>query len=508
MSLVRSFKFRRRKPLLHYGFFFALLSLVSATSAAFSENTILLAQRTADNSTLKLTDNSPNRLQVSQNTTQNWSFSSDSLVERLYITFNTCSQPFQNSTNGSAIHHIDNPPNLRLYVSTLFDNPLPGPDSSLAQSSTDVVAGFANFTLLNVVNTVFLGVYAPALGSNWLGGWYYEIAVSSKAPVHAFSTRQMLFLTDTDSVSALLTTQNYTKAEPIPYDIYANPVSDDTILPALSNSYCALLSNPSLIKDANVERSMTTRGLGHLPKEQFLISGLNASTNYSLYLTLPNSKDNVNSGGTVYSPLRFKTKHFDNCQIIYNLDFCSEVAYAVPANPFRYSRDALKQVYDSYASSIFQNFTYSMQIITCQGLEESLYSLVRNCTDCSTAYKKWLCATTIPMCADVTAEDQGMTARPVNTSRVPQIDSLIQPGAYKEVKPCIGHCWELVQSCPVELDFQCPTKFGLEAAYGDMETGCNELGVQPFVLNSAKGILVRWWNVLALMVILHSTVAL
>lgn len=102
----------------------------------------------------------------------------------------------------------------------------------------------------------------------------------------------------------------------------------------------------------------------------------------------------------MYPVMNFTTKSDENCAVIYNLTFCDQVNYAVPANPARYSSSDLAALYDTTAQKMFQNFSHSLQQIPCNTTPSSQYSLAVNCTDCKNAYKSWLCAVTIPKCED------------------------------------------------------------------------------------------------------------
>ena len=101
-----------------------------------------------------------------------------------------------------------------------------------------------------------------------------------------------------------------------------------------------------------------------------------------------------------------------NCQVIYDLSFCSDVAYAVPSNPRIFpNMPELARLYDDAAAAIYQNFTYSLQQIACNTTSTAQYSLVRNCDDCARDYKNWLCAVTIPRCADFSSQDSFLQPR-------------------------------------------------------------------------------------------------
>jgi calcium channel MID1 len=208
----------------------------------------------------------------------------------------------------------------------------------------------------------------------------------------------------------------------------------------------------------------------------------------------------------VWQSMTFNTKTDNNCQVIYNLSFCDTVSYAVPANPNKMNGTALRILYDKYASQAYQNFIYSLQQIPCDTTNEAMYSLAATCDDCSAAYKQWLCAVTIPRCTDFSSTQANLQVRAIaqnftngtvpseaingpdfseankmvwymNSSRNTIIDSSIEPGPYKEILPCIGLCYGIVQTCPALLGFACPLAGkGQNHSYGYVTNGslsCN-----------------------------------
>lgn len=153
---------------------------------------------------------------------------------------------------------------------------------------------------------------------------------------------------------------------------------------------------------------------------------------------------------------------------------------------------------------MYQNFSKSIQQIPCNTTATAQYSLAKNCTDCAAAYKAWLCAVTIPRCADFSSplngwlqshsvwqnfyngtssfsavnnpsliDSQITNASWLKSSRRQRIDDIIQPGPWKEVLPCQNLCYNLVQSCPAALGFACPRGKGLENSYGSLRSGSN-----------------------------------
>lgn len=141
---------------------------------------------------------------------------------------------------------------------------------------------------------------------------------------------------------------------------------------------------------------------------------------------------------------------------------------------------------------MYSNFEKVMMQIACETPKTSLYSLARNCDDCKAAYKKWLCTVSIPRCEDFGSGNELALARnagqafPNGTSlpddvmaelqskpysmasRNSFVDQVIQPGPYKEILPCEDICYEVVRSCPVAMNFQCPQPdmVSFEFSYG------------------------------------------
>lgn len=320
-------------------------------------------------------------------------------------------------------------------------------------------------------------------------------------PLQNIADGQNLYVIDTSDASALITTGNLSTSDPQPFELYVVLKNSDYVFSSLSNSFCVFNSNPSLFTTANTKISMTTRGGGSLPKQQFFLSGLNASTEYNVYLALPSNI--TTNAGTVYNPsVSILTKTNNNCQLVFNLPFCTETAYAVPANPSILNSSALANFYDSTASSMFANFQTTLQLTPCNTTLSAQYSLFRNCTTCSTAYKNWLCAVTIPRCADITDDAPYLFSRPLNTSRNSLIDQTVQPGPYKELMPCSSLCWGIEQNCPATLGFQCPSpgSFAMENSYVEDDSGktCNAPELQYLASRGGRLRIHGWVGVVIL----------
>lgn len=229
--------------------------------------------------------------------------------------------------------------------------------------------------------------------------------------------------------------------------------------------------------------------------------------------------------------------------VISNLTFCDQTAYSVPGNEKKYSGDKiddLKNFYDDYAKQMYDNFNKAMMQIQCETYNTSKYSLARTCDDCRSAYKNWVCSVAIPRCEDFSKTDDFLQMRNINapfpdgsfvdqetrikygnqpvynSSRVPNIDTEVEPGPYKEVLPCDDLCYDIVQSCPAALGFGCPqpgmiafnTSYGRRQAETDSTSNvtCNYPGSAHYksaapltAMISSAGVLVS--AVLALLLL-------
>jgi calcium channel MID1 len=244
--------------------------------------------------------------------------------QTVYISINTCRQPTSNGTVSS------NPPQLTLYISTSETNQKPGPDSinGLATSPIPLQGGFANYTF-NATGDVYIGVFSPELPVNFSGNWHFEIAASIDGLYHNYNgDTPFLFFVDSDINSALFVTDNLTNASSsteldmqwmdlgTPFTMFAFS-QNNTAIKGLENSFCGLRQQAT-VENLQVTTSMTTRGMGNQPKEQFYVQGLNGSSTYYGYLAMigngtkegPNVPNGavVGGGGQVWQAMNFTTK--------------------------------------------------------------------------------------------------------------------------------------------------------------------------------------------------------
>lgn len=357
-------------------------------------------------------------------------------------------------------------------------------------------------------STLYVIVQAPE-STNTNDTWTYEIGVSQTDLMHQWYHESYVEITDTDSSSALISTNNLTMQEGIPVDAYNVSASGFDVLlfdyafkdqmESLNNSWCAFKNGPVLFGSSDFQTSYTVRGGGL--HQQFYITGLNASTKY-LGVLLQDRQVNK-TGGVIYLPFEFETQGSDACSLIYDLEFCDQVAYAVPASSLKNYLDlqALKQLYDDRARSLFTNFSKSLQQVVCNTTKDALFSPLGSCEACSMLYKNWLCSVTIPRCS--TRELDGYLFRSKNESRNAFIDENVEPPLdYYEVLPCLNVCHIMVRDCPAEFGFACPSnnatiiKSYFWDIYDEYAT-CNFVGI--FLDVTSASLMIRFaWSFLIL----------
>ncbi|KAH7412189.1 stretch-activated Ca2+-permeable channel component-domain-containing protein [Phaeosphaeria sp. MPI-PUGE-AT-0046c] len=464
---------------------------------------------------------------------------------RIWISVNTCRQP-NAPTNGTET--TKNHPQLTMFVSTSSNNQKPGIDSieGLVTPPTGVIfdKGFANFSL-QATSDIYIGVSAPTLEPGWFGSWHFEIAASTDGPYHSYDGNDpFLYMIDTDGDSALFITYNLSTPgtndtnkwkENNPFRMYAFEADDVSSITGIERSLCAL-QNVSRSTNVTSEISITNKFGGALPKSQFHLQGLKAGKKYNGFLTVQGGQDvlqlpggrTVRGGGMVFRQFEYTTKQDDTCQVIFDLDFCDSVAYAVPSAPeYKDDDNKIKALYDDKAKSYFTNFTNSLAQVACDIAPEAQYSLARTCKDCERDYKNWLCSTIIPRCEDWTATGNFLQERNINallpdgsltfggnvseamnntkrlrlgynSTRNGDLDVVKPERPYKEMLPCEDLCFDIVRSCPATLKFSCPNSPARELAYGkrdpnNVELRCNFPGavVQLYIQGAAGTLRVR-----------------
>jgi calcium channel MID1 len=241
-------------------------------------------------------------------------------IKTVWVSVNVCNQPISNSTTTAAA------PQMTLFISQSPDNTQPGPGVNKDQTENPLDEGYIAVPL-NASGDVFIGLHSPKLDSGFTGNWSYELAASIDAPYHYYnSTTSFMSALDTDSKSALLVTGNLTVGNgtdaadqkwmqsSAPFSVFVFPFKESTIS-GLGKSFCGL-SNAFNRSNMTTQGSMTQRGDGGRPKQEFLIQSLNASSSYQAILglgenTAARKRQNqavVGGGGQLWSSINFLTK--------------------------------------------------------------------------------------------------------------------------------------------------------------------------------------------------------
>ncbi|KAK7204366.1 stretch-activated Ca2+-permeable channel component-domain-containing protein [Myxozyma melibiosi] len=441
-----------------------------------------------------------------------------------------CSQPsLVNDTDETTEEEYLSDLTLRLQATSSTKSTMSFSTESSIDYNETVDYGFAAATWDDGYDNIFINITTPEYDSSkWSGTWTIQLLATTASNVTAgYSNTSSVFLLDTDYDSALFLTaktpDNGTAADDDirPYRLYVYP-NDTTSLTGLNRSYCAVRDGGYTFSDEDADVNTTNVLWDDYTRETMHLKGLAAATTYTAYLAQPD--ESVSGIGVIYPSISFTTKKNSTCQIIYNLDFCVEVAYSAPSNSSM-SMNALKNWYDDTAKSLYDGFNKSMQLTPCDVSDEDRYSLMRTCDQCLEAYRRWLCLTLIPRCFD----DTGVYALPVSTtgsyeggwehvpvngtalrsageSRNDMINNELKPESYIELQPCSYTCHKVMQNCPVGLTFQCPSPDkGLYDVYGRVNANvsngdifmlenatCNFLGyVDKFGAASGRGLDVR-----------------
>lgn len=348
-------------------------------------------------------------------------------------------------------------------------------------------------------SNLYIAVRAPE-NTNSLASWLYQIGVSQNDLVFQWDDRPWAKVIDTDMDLALVVTGNLTSNSSLDalnvtdskYSLLVFPADYQQRFANLNLSWCAIRNTVPLFDSLYLLTSYS-RINGYL-QQQFTVSGLNASTRYLAYL-LSNFKGK-DFGGAVYQPFEFETMSNDACRLIYDLEFCTQVAYSVPNNGG--DRFALRDLYDDHALQLYTNFSYAMQQIACNTSDEARFSPVVNCADCEKAYRDWLCSVTIPRCS--TRQLPFYVFRDRGDSRSDFINDVIKPKKpYYEILPCIDNCNNLARTCPAPLEFSCPVRNDLIAkSYYWFESGydyptCNFVGDHLTLKSSGWRLAANVW---------------
>ncbi|KAF8175761.1 stretch-activated Ca2+-permeable channel component-domain-containing protein [Pholiota molesta] len=321
----------------------------------------------------------------------------------------------------------------------------------------------------------------------------FDVGVSDGAPLHQ-TLSALPLLGDTTANEALLFSPPFA-----PFDV-PQPTYPNYTLPAANmsqppppattpNFNLTLFATP--IQGPRTACFLATQsGVGKVAEKslwardptgfrtQWLLSGLAPSTNYTAF---------VLQDASVSGPIWLATKSAAfSCPLVHSLPFCPSVAYAMPlqappAPALAHTAATLPANLTAPLLSYTTNFTTVLTTFACG---RDWYSPLVGCADCQAAYRAWLCAVSLPRCAEApaaAASSSGVAASQSNAQAPLQPALSAQPasstprnqfmpafdGAYSVLLPCLEQCHATDRACPPFVGFQCPTAaFGAARSYG------------------------------------------
>lgn len=247
-------------------------------------------------------------------------------TKTLWISANTCEQPWPASPAQTTIE----PPQLTLYVSTSAENTSPGPLANAnSQKATPFTQGAVMFNV-PINRDVYFSVSAPNVSSenfDTTRQYNFILVPSTDQYYYSYDTKadDDLIWVDSDAGAALLQTKYLTNTSDevistLPYIIFAHN-QNNVMINGMRNSYCGL-SNYAQIRNLDdgssgqVTMGLKKSGEKNLTRQEFYVTGLNASSNYIGILarapvesTQKRQDDNSSiGGGIVFQPTTFDTK--------------------------------------------------------------------------------------------------------------------------------------------------------------------------------------------------------
>ncbi|EIW77795.1 hypothetical protein CONPUDRAFT_61634 [Coniophora puteana RWD-64-598 SS2] len=327
------------------------------------------------------------------------------------------------------------------------------------------------------------------LSATNLGQTPFEIGVTDSEPMHRLADALPWF-GDSTSNQAIIFSAPFADIhiDQPQYPNYTLPAASASLPdspPSLTN-FTLVVGDASLTTIPQTGCSLTSaQTAGNITSQQpwvrdedgwryqWLVSDLNPSTNYTMYV--------IQNGTQVSGPLNFVTKSSEfPCPLAHSIPWCSNVAYAVPLPPspdqdtaFAYTSQNLPDSISTPLLSYMTNFTTMLLTFGCG---RDLYSPIQTCANCQRAYHRWLCSTSFPRCTERSPADTGS-----NEPNAPVSALLPQPSgsptrnplfpnasySYTSLLPCLETCNAADRSCPYFLGFSCPTpQYGANMSYG------------------------------------------
>ena len=159
-----------------------------------------------------------------------------------------------------------------------------------------------------------------------------------------------------------------------------------------------------------------------------------------------------------------------------------------------------------WAENLLSNMANLTVMLTTMACGRDMYSPLVTCADCAAAYRNWLCAVSLPRCAEYTAPSSSSLAAASSTATIepalsvmnassPRNQSLpVFTDSYTVVLPCIEVCNAADRACPPFLGFRCPLpQYTASQSYGVGFIDTGEKGVVGGGLTGAGT--DRWGNV-------------
>ncbi|KIM29726.1 hypothetical protein M408DRAFT_328587 [Serendipita vermifera MAFF 305830] len=347
------------------------------------------------------------------------------------------------------------------------------------------------------------------------GTWRFNVGLSInvQTPLHAFSSSHPLY-GDAASTSALVFSEpisdtaipfkepDYPRYDlpspnppaPSPPDSTRSSNSTLIVIPTssllsadgrststLTSSSCFLQSLAAGNTGPTITPSLVLRSQEEGWRTQFLVDGLQPSTNYTFYTLTAQG-----SGTRLSAPAYFKTKSAAfTCTLVHSLPFCPGVSWAAPfpplaGDPTTYDSTNFPTAIQDMLTQSLGNFTASLKTFPC-GRE--IYSIIQSCASCERAYRNWLCSVLVPRCGEIDQSRSlaleppaALVSRSVGsantTSASPRLDQTVFSSGdgvtdYMELLPCLETCHAVDRACPPNVQWTCPRKgLNAEKSYG------------------------------------------
>lgn len=318
--------------------------------------------------------------------------------------------------------------------------------------------------------------------------WEFELGASGRNILFRYDVEPVISVVDVDYEGGLFDASGVTFNVNSTYELYVFNSTSSPLSVGMNQSWCAIRevaqseAFSTMVELNSTSVSNTSRVVP--------VTGLEKDTPYDAVLVM--NDDTVEYGGGVYQAFTFRTAHSEACKLLYNLEFCDMISYAVPNSRNFTLGDVswadVAEQYDNNAKSYYEGFEFALQQTACDTELSARYSPLRTCSNCDYSYRLWLCGVTIPRCS--VADGAATRAWEAGEGRTDFVADTIEPPlAYAEILPCLNTCWAIVRDCPADFQFGCPKRSEyIEGSYvdphGNTTLECNYMGNQGSLLAS------------------------